>query len=59
MTEGEASMGAKSPALFIIKGCLPYLWIGNDAADTKGCFATISGKARLRRIAQAILKASR
>lgn len=56
LTSGESHMRSESPALFVLNGAQPYLWIGNDGTQNKGCFATISGRARLQRIAKAILK---
>jgi len=35
----------------------PYLWIGNNADADKFCFATLSGRARLEKLAQDILTA--
>lgn len=56
LTAGESHMHAENPALFIIGGALPYIWFGNDGPQNKGCYATIAGRARLRRIAKSILK---
>lgn len=46
------------PALFVVgDGPQTYLWVGNNAEGDMACFGTISGKANLRRIARAIIKA--
>jgi hypothetical protein len=34
-----------------------YLWVGNDAKEDGFCFATLSGKATLEKLANSILEA--
>jgi hypothetical protein len=34
---------------------LPYLWIGNDADGDKFCYATLSGRKSLEKLARDIL----
>lgn len=47
---------AKEPALILVEGGRrAYLWIGNDAEGNEFCFATVSGAAKLRKLAKAIL----
>ena len=43
---GASAFGA-SP---ILSARYSYLWIGNDAASDKRCYATLSGVATLRRL---------
>jgi hypothetical protein len=35
----------------------PYIWIGNDMPNDMRCYATLSGRATLRRLAHSILQA--
>lgn len=45
-----------NPAVFVVgSGRNMYLWIGNDADEDKFCFATLSGVASLRQLAEEIL----
>ncbi len=41
------------------KGRRAYLWIGNDAKGDMRCYATLSGTKTLRKLAHAILRATR
>lgn len=45
-----------SPMLEVVgEGADAYLWIGNNADDDKACYATLGGRADLRKLAQEIL----
>lgn len=45
-----------APIISIVPdGPRTYIWIGNNAPDDMMCFATLSGKATLQKLAQAIL----
>jgi hypothetical protein len=51
-------MGADKPIISITgKGYSTYLWVGNNADNNKGCFATVSGMKTLERFAFDLLKA--
>lgn len=56
--QGGQSLGRNPnhPALFVIPGAEPYLWVGNAAPNDMMCFATITGRPKLLRIAHEILK---
>jgi hypothetical protein len=56
LTEGEKlGRSPNDPIIEVVKG--PYLWIGNNAANDKFCFATLEGEEALRSLAIAILEA--
>ena len=49
---------ANKPIISVIGGGKDtYLWIGNDEDESKFCFATLSGRATLRTLANSILAA--
>lgn len=63
LEEGEKlNRSPNKPILSIVGGAKttrPYIWIGNYAEGDKVCFATLSGRANLERLANGILKALR
>ncbi len=47
---------ANKPSIFITgTGRNTYLWIGNNSDDSGWCFATMSGRKTLRKLARKIL----
>lgn len=57
---GAPLLGAKSPVVEVIDvGTDTYLWIGNNAAKNQWCYATLTDRATLRRLAKAIMKATK
>jgi len=57
LTDGEHLN--RSPNKPIISAEHGYLWIGNDAKDDKMCFATLSDRKTLLKLASAIRRAAR
>jgi hypothetical protein len=60
MSPGSASsdIHIADPSVFVVgKKRRAYLWVGNDAAGNKACFATLSGEKTLRKLANQILEA--
>jgi hypothetical protein len=54
----SARMTSNQPVIFIsVTGKNTYLWIGNNAEDDKGCYATLSGPKTLGKLAKGILEA--
>ena len=61
LTEGEHfTRPVNHPILYINgSGTQIHLWIGNNASGDKMCYATLSGRAHLRSVAESILEALR
>lgn len=62
LEEGEKLNRSPNEPVLLIVGAIgraksPYLWIGNDAEDDMACFATLSGRKTLERLASGILQA--
>lgn len=59
MDEGEnMARQSNKPIIGVTgSGAITYLWIGNDDADDKFCFATLSGVKTLEKLACEILNA--
>lgn len=59
LSEGEKLGRSPNCPVAAVVGSGPdaYLWVGNDAPNDLACFATLSGRANLRRLANGILKA--
>lgn len=59
LKEGEKlQRDPNMPALFVQgKGDSAYIWIGNDAVGDMACFATLSGRKSLEKLANTILEA--
>lgn len=56
LKEGEKlNRNPNQPIISAENGCL---WIGNDAPDDKMCFATLSGKKTLLKLASEIKRAA-
>lgn len=58
MKEGQKlNRNPNNPVITIVgKGSNTYLWVGNDVAGDKACFATVSGMKTLEKIACTILR---
>lgn len=50
--------GGQEPIIDITgTGRYAYIWIGNNSKDNKMCYATLSGRKTLEKLAKEILKA--
>ena len=53
---GDLRPSVNKPIIDLVPGGKrAYLWIGNNAAHDKACYATLSGATTLRKLANAIL----
>lgn len=56
LEEGEKlNRNPNQPIISVQHG---YVWIGNDAPDDKACFATLSGKKTLLKLAERIRRSA-
>jgi len=59
LEEGEHQITMPDePIIHLVEGECPYLWIGNNSATSKFCFATLTNRSALRKLANAILRAT-